>query len=838
MRSRTIMLLAQALVLMCIGGAAIPSARGQTVGKTAAVNPLSNGAGKTLIVGAEVVHNEHVQTDAYGAVQILFLDRTTISIGPNSSMVIDDFVYNTKTGVGRMTVSLVKGALRFVGGQVTHSGEATVNTFAAGIGIRGGTAQISVDSQGTQAIFLGGNSPGAGITITPIFIAGGANSQGGAATIAITRTGFGSTVASRGSAPSAPVAVNPHLIQALNNAITVTAKAAAARGATPGGAPAGTARVAVKLSNSTAAAVASKTITVKTSPVANSSAKPVQQPGTVTSTLTTVLANAAQTVTQTTTTSAAQQNAALTIAQTVVPPPVVPPSPPAPSFAALPFALTMSACCGSGNPAGIVPYLPSGFASGGNYYVSPIYGFRLGSTNAVGTAPWLQYGINITGVGANQSSWFFVATGEFTNDGNGGLITSGGFNSMRRAGATFTAAGGGGVFTSLPNTTPQSGVQFDPLTMLPTGGTIINTNTTYDPDIGAYLTSIGTNNLAGYSTGNSPGNPNTSTNYNFSQTFTAITPPSGLGSYRPNVTLNGYVGGLMQPFVMLNQNGSPSDVTIQLDADTNSMQATFNVTRLGGSNANTFNTASYQFGSPSAGYRDHGIYVDYDTFGARQADTWTSTSTTQTATPASTVNGATFATNSAEMINVTPALAQQIAPGLSNSTVTFCQCDYTRWGFWATADTYGSNGNNGTFSNSGNLMLWVAGQMPNASDVPASGTATYSGHAIANIASGTGNFPSQYVAAGNFSNTVNFGTRTGAVSVTGLDNTNYSGSVNLVSNSTTFGGSLTGSTGGRTMALNGSFFKGIASPVGEMGGQISISGTNYLGAGIFAAKMQ
>jgi len=42
---------------------------------------------------------------------------------------------------------------------------------------------------------------------------------------------------------------------------------------------------------------------------------------------------------------------------------------------------------------------------------------------------------------------------------------------------------------------------------------------------------------------------------------------------------------------------------------------------------------------------------------------------------------------------VTPAIQQQIAPALSTGTVNFCQCDYTRWGFWSSgSNRTGSNG--------------------------------------------------------------------------------------------------------------------------------------------------
>jgi hypothetical protein len=38
------------------------------------------------------------------------------------------------------------------------------------------------------------------------------------------------------------------------------------------------------------------------------------------------------------------------------------------------------------------------------------------------------------------------------------------------------------------------------------------------------------------------------------------------------------------------------------------------------------------------------------------------------------------------------------------------------------------------------------------------------------------------------------------------------------------------------MLMNGNFFKGSGSAVGEMGGNILVGGSNYLASGIFAAS--
>src|ERR1700682_2937773 len=107
------------------------SANAQVVGTASAVNPTSTSAGRTLTLGAQIIHDDRIRTDAKASLQLLFIDRTSMSIGPHSDVIIDDYVFDTKANAGKMTISLGKGLLRFIGGQVTHSGEATIKTPSA-----------------------------------------------------------------------------------------------------------------------------------------------------------------------------------------------------------------------------------------------------------------------------------------------------------------------------------------------------------------------------------------------------------------------------------------------------------------------------------------------------------------------------------------------------------------------------------------------------------------------------------------------------------------------------------------------------------------------------------
>jgi hypothetical protein len=152
--------LALATALAAAAPAMAPSLA-QPIGTTTAVNPSTEGtppggSTTTLTVGARVLHKERIHTSSTGSVQLLFLDKSTLSIAPNTSLVIDEFVYDPASNSGHMLTKLTQGTLQYVGGQLSHQGAVTVETPAAVIGIRGGIGTFYHGPKGTQAINLKG----------------------------------------------------------------------------------------------------------------------------------------------------------------------------------------------------------------------------------------------------------------------------------------------------------------------------------------------------------------------------------------------------------------------------------------------------------------------------------------------------------------------------------------------------------------------------------------------------------------------------------------------------------------------------------------------------------
>jgi len=129
-------------ISLVIGMAACQAAVAQTVGRTTSVQPgvFRNSAG-TLIdlgVGAPVVADDALNTDAQGRTHLRFLDQSTLDIGPGSDVKIDRFVYKPNRTTAGASISLVKGVLRY-DSRGAPDGAVQFRTPTSTLGIRGTT---------------------------------------------------------------------------------------------------------------------------------------------------------------------------------------------------------------------------------------------------------------------------------------------------------------------------------------------------------------------------------------------------------------------------------------------------------------------------------------------------------------------------------------------------------------------------------------------------------------------------------------------------------------------------------------------------------------------------
>ena len=207
------------IVGVLVGGAValalVVSAHAQDaeIGVAAAVNPRTTGtppaqAERVLTVGTNVFTQERIVTGERGQTQMLFLDESALTIGPNSDMVLDEFVYDPDAQTGSLVINATKGVFRLVGGKISKKNPVLLKTPTATIGIRGGINYTVIGDNSLQTI------NGFGQTTV--------ESEG--VRITIDRPGYGSTVVP-GEPPSLPVLIDAAAMEAAFNSLESSGEA-------------------------------------------------------------------------------------------------------------------------------------------------------------------------------------------------------------------------------------------------------------------------------------------------------------------------------------------------------------------------------------------------------------------------------------------------------------------------------------------------------------------------------------------------------------------------------------------------------------------------------------
>lgn len=184
--------------------AALPAQAQQAVGVASAVQNdvrLRKPGGpipRPVQLRQRIALADQIQTGAKSQLQMLLLDRSIFTIGPNARLTIDRYVYDPNRNSRSMGATVSRGAFRFMSGRRT-TGSSSINTPVAAIGIRGTIVEGVI---GEDAALIAANEPAVGRrvesdpeTASLIVLRGpGAGTQGNVAPGAIDVTAGGRTV--------------------------------------------------------------------------------------------------------------------------------------------------------------------------------------------------------------------------------------------------------------------------------------------------------------------------------------------------------------------------------------------------------------------------------------------------------------------------------------------------------------------------------------------------------------------------------------------------------------------------------------------------------------------
>jgi hypothetical protein len=128
----------------------------QPVGNASAIRPAASqtvpqGSRTDLRLRDPIIRNAELVTAERGALEVTFLDGSKLSMGQNSRLTVDKYVYGGPGGAGEQSMRFTKGLFRFVSGSIPKD-KVKIETPSVTIGIRGTMLRSAVDELGAGAL--------------------------------------------------------------------------------------------------------------------------------------------------------------------------------------------------------------------------------------------------------------------------------------------------------------------------------------------------------------------------------------------------------------------------------------------------------------------------------------------------------------------------------------------------------------------------------------------------------------------------------------------------------------------------------------------------------------
>lgn len=142
-----------ALVWFAVSAFTVPGLGQATVGSIKSVSGHVTVARGGQIIDAKegflLLVQDSLRTAAEARVGIILRDGTRFSLGPNSELVLEKFVFEPAEGKFGMLVRLVKGIAAYISGQMTQLApdSTQIETPVGVIGLRGTHVAISLEPQ-------------------------------------------------------------------------------------------------------------------------------------------------------------------------------------------------------------------------------------------------------------------------------------------------------------------------------------------------------------------------------------------------------------------------------------------------------------------------------------------------------------------------------------------------------------------------------------------------------------------------------------------------------------------------------------------------------------------
>jgi len=146
----------------------------------AAIGDIKNQKNESLSNGSKIFFGDTIISKSKSNAQILFLDQTVLTLGEETELTIDEFVYDPNSQDGSFVSTVKTGTVKFITGQISKKNpdNLEVKVPAGTLGARGTEFVVLSESNNESTVVLLGPGPNNTLGMIPgnLILSDGVNS--------------------------------------------------------------------------------------------------------------------------------------------------------------------------------------------------------------------------------------------------------------------------------------------------------------------------------------------------------------------------------------------------------------------------------------------------------------------------------------------------------------------------------------------------------------------------------------------------------------------------------------------------------------------------------------
>ena len=154
----------------------------------AAVGNITNQNNEKLSNGSKIFFGDTIISNQNSNAQILFLDQTILTLGEDTELTIDEFIYDPNSHDGSFVSNVKSGTVKFITGQISKKNPENLEVkFPSGtLGARGTEFVVLAENKNESTVVLLGPGPENSLGMIP----GNLILSDGISSVNITNPGF------------------------------------------------------------------------------------------------------------------------------------------------------------------------------------------------------------------------------------------------------------------------------------------------------------------------------------------------------------------------------------------------------------------------------------------------------------------------------------------------------------------------------------------------------------------------------------------------------------------------------------------------------------------------